>query len=264
MVSKSLVQHKLTSKALGIMQFWLFDFPMSFLTFASTLLAFGGSLIDIGIDTNILAGGSSALVVMLQTMNKVCNFGSRSDMHYSTAIDMRDFRGDLILTKHKLIFKERQDKKEASEDFTIATDMMGNESDDSDSYDHKKGKKKKDPTFSMIQSRYLQILTGCKSYVPIEVSEAFNELDSALMLAQSKENFGLLDTIMTDVDVDDFIYSQAYEILAGEIVRYRYYPLLFPDSSTVVKQAMERLRLQMKDYSRYWDLREPDVETGCC
>eukprot|EP00536_Pseudo-nitzschia_multiseries_P016203 jgi/Psemu1/220527/e_gw1.1046.12.1 len=265
LVSKNMVQQKLTAKAFYWQQFWIFDFPQSFLTFASTLLAFGGSLIDVGIDTNIIAGGCSALVVMLQTLSRICNYGSKADMHFHAAIDMRDLRGDLIAVKHKLLHKEKQkqSKNEETEDigFTSKTYVDGSDSEDSDSTYRPRGKKEE--TFSSIQTRFLQTLSGCKSYVPIEISEAFNELDAALILAQSKENFGLLDSVISDVDVDDFIYSQAYDILSGEIVRHHFFPMSLPKSEIVVSRTMERLRLQLKQYSRYWDLKNLDVDGSC-
>jgi len=252
-VQMNLIKHQLAWQFLSCRQFWLFTVPQAILTMLSGILAFVATsdLLDekIKVIMNTIVGSTSGIVVFLQTMSGVCAYGTRAAMHDSAAIDLRDLRDDLVLLKQKLCQIDANKKKEmVCFNKTGATINDDDDDDDDDSINNEGN----GDTFEEIQTRFRQCLSGCKSTVPMALSEAFHGLDSNLMLAQSKDNVIHLYELYGHLYFDEFIYFKAYDILAGEILNSRYFPLQLPNSKKVVLTTMARLQEQIIQYDNFW------------
>ena len=83
------------------LQFWLFTVPQAILTMISAILAFMATseLFDAKtkIIINTIVGSASGIVVFLQTMSGVCDYGIRASMHQTTALSLRSLGDDLSL-----------------------------------------------------------------------------------------------------------------------------------------------------------------------
>jgi len=262
-VQMSLIQHQLARKHLGSREFWLFTVPQAVLTLLASILAFVATSELINEKAKVIistiVGSISGVVVFLQTMNGVCNYGTRAAMHDSTAIDLRDLRDDLVLLRYKLEQMEGDNKKKVHGDDGDDDDDDGDDSNDSsdDDDDGSNG-----DTFEAIQTRFRQNLTGCKSTVPIGLSEAFQGLDSNLMVATSKKNVIHLYEIYGHPYYDEFIYFKAYDILAGEISNSFSFPIILPNSNKVVSATMKRLQERVVQYEEFWMPKPADENTS--
>jgi len=300
-VQINLIKHNLASQYYGARNFWFFVIPQGLLTMIASILAFvtTSALISDFTKTIIgtVVGSISGIVVFLQTMGGVCDYGTRSAMHASAAIDLRDLRDELVLIKFMVKKEEEQEVKKKKEtndmgqasgndgdhysyitseagsvkgsvkksiktDFEAPGDVEAQDDDDdeSDSEDEEERKeeekkiKEHDNTFGRIQQRYRQSLSGCKSNVPMPLSEAFHGLHSNLLVSESLDNNMYMRGIYgPKVNYKNIIHFKAYDILASEILNSFLFPVRLPNSKTAVENAMTHLNEELNKYHNYWD-----------
>jgi len=105
-VQMNLIKHNLAAKCFLCRQFWFFTVPQAILTMISNILAFVATTDLINERTkiilNTIVGSTSGIVVFLQTMSGICDYGTRGAMHNGAAIDLGDLRDDLVLSGFKL------------------------------------------------------------------------------------------------------------------------------------------------------------------
>jgi hypothetical protein len=253
-VQMNLIKHNLAAKYFGCRQFWFFTVPQAILTMISSILAFVATteLIDETpkIILNTFVGSTSGIVVFLQTMSGICNYGIRGAMHEGVAIDLRDLRDDLVLIGFKLGFTEDQQGSK-----NPSATPTGEEEEDSDELN---------TSFESIQSRFQQILSGCKSNVPMELMESFHGIKSNLMVGGSKATHEYFADIYGDPNtIDQKLEFKVYDILASEILEDRFFPLYLPDSKRIVEETMSRLRIEVMTYNSFWADGITDVEDRC-
>jgi hypothetical protein len=193
--------HKLTCAHLEARQFWFFTIPQALVTMLGGILAFLTTSDLFNDETNTIIAtivGSIAVgSVFIQTLEGSCKYGIRASMHSGTAIDLRDLRGDLKLLMVKLKATGEKDianRKNNSNNNTtsIIKDTEVNEGD-------------KTNTFESIEMRYRQSAQGCKSFVELSISEAFELLHTELMVTLNKNSMQHFD----DIGVSDW-YSNMY------------------------------------------------------
>jgi len=255
-VNMNMVKHQLASKYLSARQFWFFTVPQALLTMLSGILAFLATTDLLNatakIVTNTIVGSISGVVVFLQTMSGNCNYGTRAAMHGSTAIDLRDLRDDLVLLKQKLELIESRTLTQKLTDASSQTSaaagtndtMGGNEDENTD--DQGGG------NFNDIQTRFKQSLSGCKSTVPMPISEAFHGLQSDMLMKQSKKSMDYLFNIYQIGHFNEYIELKAFDMLAGEIMHYPLYPLYLPNSEKMVEETMDRLKKEIHESESFW------------
>ncbi len=209
-VQINLIKHNLASMYFESRQFWFFTITQGILTMLASILAFiaSSSLLN-EVTKDIIAtivGSTSGIVVFLQTMSGVCNYGTRAAMHASAAIDLRDLRDEIVLIKFK-VKKEELDaaqlKQTSRRSFVTTTTSFAMKADDNDESssddesnedtkkaieEEEKQEQEHDNTFGRIQQRYRQSLSGCKSNVPMDLSEAFHGMHSNLLVSESIDN----------------------------------------------------------------------------
>jgi hypothetical protein len=299
-VQINLIKHNLASQYYGARHFWFFVIPQGLLTMIASVLAFitTSALISDVTKTIIgtVVGSTSGIVVFLQTMGGVCDYGTKSAMHASAAIDLRDLRDELVLIKFKVKKEEEQEVKkkkttngteqasgnddnysyvtseagsvkgrksvkthfEAPCDFEAKDDDDGNSDSDSEDEEERKEEEKKieehGNTFERIQQRYRQSLSGCKSNVPMPLSEAFHGLHSNLLVSESLDNNMYMREIYgPKVNYKNIIHFKAYDILASEILNSFMFPVRLPNSKKAVDYAMNHLNEELNRYHKYWD-----------
>jgi hypothetical protein len=259
-VQINLVKHNLAAQFYSSRQFWLFTIPQGLLTMLTSILAFvatSGLLSEVTKTVlSTIVGSTSGIVVFLQTMSGVCNYGTRAAMHASACIDLRDLRDEIVLIKFKVKKEEEQGIESGSGDTINETkaedDESGSDSDNDE--EAEKEAKEHDNIFARIQSRYKQSLSGCKSNVPMPLSEAFNGLHSNLLVSESMDNtIYMRDIYGPKKNFKNIIYFKAYDILASEILASQGFPIFLPPSKQVVDRAMFVLNEEINKYHSYWD-----------
>jgi hypothetical protein len=89
-VQMNMSKNELAWQFLSGRQFWLFTILQAIFTMLSSILAFMATskLFDekTKIIINTIVGSTSAIVVFLQTMSGVCNYGTRAAMHDSVSL----------------------------------------------------------------------------------------------------------------------------------------------------------------------------------
>ena len=248
----NLIKHSLAADYFEFHQFYLFTLPQAILTAASSVIAFSSSSASFSQWQDILSivvGLNSAIVVLLQTISGIQNFGMRADRHRGVAIQLRDLRDDIVLMKFKLNSVELDTKQK--HEILYKKDgafpiVDWNKSKEHEEHEHDDDADAgESETFDSIQKRYQQCLSGCTSNVPIELSEAFHGLGSNLEIAETKENVERMHNIYGHLNYQSLVTGKAYDILAGLILNRWNFPLFFPDSKEVVRTTMKMLKARL-------------------
>jgi len=200
---------------------------------------------------NTITGSASVIVVFIQTIAGICNYGTRAHMHQVVTLDLRDLRDDMVLLRFKLKLDYQQQGK----------DPDGKTDDD----EQDEGSTELDFDFESIRSRFLQTLSGCKSVVPMKLMEAFHGIKSNMMVSETRSTAQYFTN--TYDDSLDVCYERmgfkVYDILASEILGFSFFPLTFPEPTVVIETTMKRLKEEMLTYNSFW-LDDAPVEERCC
>jgi len=250
MVQMNLAQHNLAARHFLCRQYWFFTVPQALLTMIAGILAFVATT-DIPdeqqtIKINVIVGSTSAIVVFLQTMSGVCEYGTRGAMHNGLAIDLRDLRDGTFLLRDKISANMTSTNQEV---------------------DHND---ENDKEFETFQSRFQQSLSGCKSNVPLKLGEAFHSVTSSSAMAMSKANIDWIGDIYdseSDTKAGNYlrtdIKTTLYDILAAEILDHLFFPIFPPNPKKIAEKAMKRHRKVIMTYSSFYADGSNDVEAGC-
>lgn len=191
----------------------------------SSILAFVATTELMGEHTRIIlttiVGSTTIIVGFLQAMNGLCSYGTRGVMHEAVAIDLRDMRNNLRMLRNKLGFEEGSNLK------TISNPP-------------EEGKEFEQDTFEAIQNKFEQSLSGCKSIVPLELSEAFDGTYSTS---------GTLFFSIKNAKHNENVYGAGFpisvfsirltDILVKEISGYPLFPLILPDGHKRVEKTFK-------------------------
>mmetsp|Transcript_7875 Transcript_7875/g.19552 ORF Transcript_7875/g.19552 Transcript_7875/m.19552 type:complete len:355 (+) Transcript_7875:440-1504(+) len=221
-IYKNKLMHILAFEHFATMQFYHFTLPQASFTAIASVLAFSASsslMKEYASEISLTVGCLSALVVLLQTIAGVRQYGLRADRHNTAAIQLRDLHDDMVMTKLKL--KELED--------------MGDDAKDPDPV-----------TFATIQKRYRQCLSSCSSVLPVRIQEAFHGLETNIHLQETKENLAIIENIYPNTNHTTMLKSKAFDIMAGEIVNSSMYPHKLPNSKIMVKVTMHKLRQRIR------------------
>ena len=223
------------------LQFWLFTVPQAILTMISAILAFMATseLFDAKtkIIINTIVGSASGIVVFLQTMSGVCNYGIRASMHQTTALSLRSLGDDLSLVGTEEKAKEYNRKKSDNDDDN------DDENNVSSNY-----------TFEDLRTRFLQCQSGCQSTVPLKINDAFDSLDSSLLIMLTDKNIFWLTNQYQSAEafIQDFVYIRAYDILNKNIVDSLFWPFHIPKTKDLVKRTIEELKNELVDVDSFF------------
>jgi len=269
-IQMNLTKHLLASKYFIHRQFWYFTTTQAVLTMAASIFAFVASseILNDKQKTilNLGVGSISAFVVFIQTMSGVCSYGERGGMHENLSVDLRDLRDDITLIRFKLcklVTDDDEKKGLISADSSSSGSNSNSNSysysyiesnysseDDSDSDDD--DDEEHHDTFESIQNRYRQSLGGCKSNVPMELSDAFQGLDSHLQVTRSLDNNLYMHQVYGHSRFNNIVYFKAYDILCAEILGYFWYPWGLPCPKKCVEETMRRLQNELDAAHKYW------------
>ena len=258
-VKMNMIQHKLAWKHLAARQFWYFTVPQAFFTLMASVLAFvsNSELVDSTVGTGVMTtivGSLSGFVIFLQTMNGVCNYGTRAAMHDIVSMDLREMRDDLVLLRYKLDQRSDLSEKNGNDDNGFKVDKLN---------------PRQVETFHSIETRFHQSLTGCKSTIPLPLSEAFEGVNSYIKISKTERNDkDLVRLFGGERDFEHSMYFKAYDYLSEEISNYGLncfpirFPLRLPNSSKSSSRAMARLKEHIGRVDGYWGLDEDNVRIG--
>ncbi len=260
-VQMEMIKHVLAEKYFTFHSFWFFVMPQAVLTALASVFAFvAGSQVIEGnpsVWINLVAGVTSACVVLIQTIGGFKIYDKRADRHHNTAVQLRDLRDQLCILKIKFRSEARQMKEEGLRHASSLNFATGAATSIALVDDKEEGLGE---SFDLIQKRFQQCLTGCSSYVPIEISTCFHGLGTNLELALTEKNRKL----MADDYGPDFneilLLSKSIDILSAEIIQFWLFPLFFPNPKNMVTQTMENLKLRLDETKNQFDSK-PKLET---
>ena len=253
-IRKNLKLHRLACDYLRFRNFLFFQVPQLILAMASSILAFmvGSNILDVGWQKNVttIAGCCSAFVVFLQTMSGYCRYGQRASMHDSTTIYLRDLDDDVTLFISKMMNSEIIEEQSEYEGSPLKQKQKLSNNEDS---------------FESLQSRYRHSLKGCRSDVPTQITEAFSEIDSYILLSRTTANRKyLVDCGMFESQNFRGITLKCYDRLASNMVGSYYWPLKIPSSQTLVKKTMEETRFDLHQMNSFWETPPPKESSLLC
>ncbi|OEU08717.1 hypothetical protein FRACYDRAFT_249618 [Fragilariopsis cylindrus CCMP1102] len=216
--------HKLTCAHLEARQFWFFTIPQALVTMLGGLLAFlcAADKFTCGTDRSVeMAVGSFAVVsVFMQTVERV------SVGENDIANRKNDNSNNISYNSPSMI-----------------KDTEGNQG----------GKTNKTNTSESqcIELRYQQSSQGCKSFVELSISEAFELLHTELMVTLDKNSMQHFeDKVGSDWYLN--LYLGACDRLCAEITSYSYWPLFVPNSNRVVSNTMKLIQRDWKEGENFW------------
>ena len=200
---------KLAAAHFASWHFWFLFLPPSALTMVIGILAFlataEGIEEDAHVQLSIVVGCLALVSVFLQALNDQLAYGARAGMHKSAVLDLKPITD-------KLKFKQIDRLRSASP----ATGME---------------------ECRQIYKLYSQVEKGCKSAIPLRVSQAFASIESRLMIEfPSNRNVRLLGRI----DEGDVLHVALTE-LHCVIAAYWLFPFVFPDPHRTVSTVLDRL-----------------------
>ena len=247
--------HKLTAAYLEARQFWFFAIPQVLLSMHGAILAFLTASDLFNDVTNkfmaVITGTIVLSSVFIQTVDGSCKYGTRASMHRGTATDLRDLSSDLKLKAvgEKDIANRKNDNKNKNKNISnnspsIIEDTEVNQGD-------KTNKANISESIELLSSRYRQSSQGCKSFVELSISEAFELLDTELMVSLNKNSMRHFE----DVGGSDWysnMYLGACDRLCAEITSYRWWPLFAPNSNRVVSNTMKKIKRDWQEGEDCW------------
>ncbi len=92
-------------------------------------------------------------------------------------------------------------------------------------------------TFESIQDKFEQSLSGCKSTIPVEISEAFDGVRSTLWISNTFSNAKLFGEVYGPRLIYEMLFFKVYDIVAGEIIDYPLFPFALPQASQTIKKT---------------------------
>lgn len=250
-IHKNLKMHRLAADYFKFRNFLFFQAPQALLAMASAMMAFMGAaeVFESTAAKQIvtLAGCCSALVVVLQTLSGYCSYGMRASMHDGTTIYLRDLDDDLTLLMSKLRKSEITEKnREEKKSQPLQQNVQITED-----------------TYESLQNRYRHSLKGCKSDVPTQITEAFSEIDSFILLSRTTSNRKYLEECgMFESQKFRGITLKSYDRLASNMVGYVYWPLKIPCPKTLVKMTIDETRSDLHQMSSFWETPPPREESS--
>ena len=265
-VQMNLVQNSLAHQYFQFRQYWYFTLPQAFLTAIASVLAFVASsekLEEHAQSINLFVGSISAAVVLFQTISGIRQYGVKADRHQNVAVQLRDLRDDLIITKFKLneVQNDTENKRTVYfENVGVVQESSGG----SGGYGDVDSDAETDPnandTFQDVQKRYQTCLSGCTSVVPIKITEAFHGVRTNLEVAETRNNIKYLHNLYGNFDYNNQLKSKAYDILAGEIINNPLFPMRIPNSKVMVDRTMIILKNRLKEQANFYDDVFVDIE----
>jgi len=281
----SLAKHRMAATYFGTQQYWKFTIPGATIGASSGIMAFLATSGLFSAKTNevlnLLVGCFSFLVVFLQTLSAQLQYDTRSQMHESTAIDLRDLREDLenIVNQSIVMMKymsttpgKNKDLGGGSKDNDTGTgNDQGSKTDDIEKDGEKKDEEKEisphnspEVLFDGIQKRYNQCLKGCKSTVPLPINDAFDQLDSRLNATMTIIGHRELRRIY-GLSYNNIVYFQACNDLSLEFSCYYLWSLGLPNAADAVDATMEKLQKNISKRGKdYWNVLLEDTSAPEC
>lgn len=271
LLQMNICKHQLASDFFKSRHFIFSTLPQALLTLFASFLSFMDSNqlflnSRFNLTTNQLGGICSCVVVFLQTMNGIANYGSRFKMHEAAVIDMGDMKEELEIMREKLKSRDESRKerlKKLSEPKSAGSIAIAEAEEKSAHQEDYKSETIETNDFSDIECRFQQSLAGCKSSLPMYIGHAFEGIESLCYATMSRGNYDRLKSVYgTESDFLVYFNMFVYNTLVDCIVSSLWFPLWLPYPNSVKKKTMRAVQHDVMTYSKLFE--EKDVNTGCC
>ncbi len=251
-IHRCILMHTLASEHFKCRQFWIFEFLVGFLTMVSSIMAFVTTSEYVSHNDQLIladcVGATTVVVGFMQALNSNLGYATRAAMHEAVAIDLRDLRSHLRILKCKeggfTDQKGIQDLSEKEEEEFIEKDVEGIIAGTS---------------FESIQDKFEQTLNGCKSAIPVQILEAFSGIESTITTTWVHSNMELFTRLYGPNFPFDLLRFKPYDLVSEKISDYKYFPVLLPKASSIIRNTKELLK---QEYKEGWDFYSTDDSGG--
>ncbi|VEU44206.1 unnamed protein product [Pseudo-nitzschia multistriata] len=246
-VRKNRRMHILSWMHLSRRQLCLFTLPEAILTTVASILAFLVSSELLPDDNHkailsVIVGSTTGVVVFLQTMAAFCDYGTRAAMHQGTANDLEDLQNDLeILMLKTGQIMSNDFHKLVQDDMTYGEAIQRVQATNTDALKYSQ-------SFETIQNRLTHSMSTCKSNIPMEIAAAFEGLQTGFSMTMTKETAEHYKKAYGTKEAFYILHDRAFDILQGEIIATRFFPMRLPDPQTMVKNSLDKLKCQFSEY----------------
>ena len=175
--------HRLAHKHFDHLEFWLNSFPIILITAVSGIMAFFSSSDVIEASRkeflSLAVGALSVVSVAWQQVGKICNYGTRAEMHKNASLGMKKINDKLSFD-----FIEPPEPPKISSD-----DNTYEKSSDTKNIVVEEGAENTKNSAESYRNLYEQCLESCNSAIPIEINQAFLLVDSRLIMFVNRSHF---------------------------------------------------------------------------
>ena len=256
--------HRLAHKHFEHLEFWLHSFPLILITAVSGIIAFLSSsalVKDSGKEfLSLTVGALSVVSVAWQQIGKICNYGTRAEMHKNASLGMKKITDKITFNFIDPDIGPGPPKNSSGD----SEDKKSSDANNIGVQGAKKPKISPDTDKSLARSYrelYEQCLEACNSAIPIEINQAFLLLDSRLKMALNRSHF--IEKMaefkkFPPKELRQVAFSIAYNELFCAISSFRSFPYALIDPDIAVTQTMRKVKKSI-DTSE-----DVDEETNCC
>jgi len=245
-IEKNMLMHDLAAQYFKFRHFWIFEVTQGFFTMVASILAFLATtdLLDERAKTILttIVGSTTIVVGFLQALNGLCMYGTRSVQHQAVAMDLREIMNQLSLLMSKL------------EDELITNPKAANEEpieDDGDDDDNERL-----GTFESVQDKFEQSLFGCKSSIPMRISEAFEVLIAMVLMSVTNDYVEFIGKTYPPKTPYQFHFSRLYHISATQIMDHPLYPIFLPKAKKTAEKSLELYRDELNKFRSFYTFDE--------
>jgi len=245
-IERNMLMHDLAAQYFKFRHFWIFEVTQGFFTMAASILAFLATtdLLDERMKTILttIVGATTIVVGFLQALNGLCMYGTRSVQHQAVAMDLREIMNQLLLLSNKMEDEYVTNGKAANEK------PMEDDGDDDD--DVRLG------TFESVQDKCEQSLFGCKSSIPMQISEAFEDLATMIPIFATNGYHEFVRETYPPGNPYQVHILRLYHILATQIMDHPFYPLYLPKAKKTAEKSLQLYRDELKKFRFHNDFDE--------
>jgi len=278
--------HRLAHKHFDHLQFWLQSFPLILLTAASGIMAFLSSS-EFFSDSSkqflsLAVGVLSVVSVAWQQVGKICNYGTRAEMHKNAALGMKKITDNITFNQidpdtgpPKIKFSSGPAKgklnllSRVEEDDNKLNSPAVNSGDSPPEISQDEIKKKEEDNLAATyRDLYSQCLESCNSAIPIHINQAFLLADSRLtMILNRRMTIKIVYSDMQGtrtMEFRQFIFGTTYNEVFCAITEAWCWPFGILNPNKAVKNALRNVKLTYNESDCFLN---PEVTTpledGC-
>jgi len=296
-------QHRLAEKYYSWRQFYFFTLPISVMTMAAGIMAFLSTSQRIRKDDQIIlattVGCLSLIQIFWQTLAGKLKFDTKAEMHLGASVDLKRLADDLDFQKVEeaqrmeqerevSIARRKKEIEEKAERLRFAKHGLKHPPLTHPGYSTPAELKKRNLSTSQTpksndaaleagvekdsvggkdinyyRAQYAQCMSGCKSIVPLIISQAFAVMDTYLALKLTKSSRKTLEKDMGKAGYG-IMYAAVCNDIYIEVTNSPGWPFHVTKPETVVARAIKKLEVAYNPNVDFFARGEPPARSRRC